>query len=207
MTGAGFQIFPIFQVTPAYRVWRTFIPLTAWLYLAADEKHETYEKEEDTALVRERAAYFFDSFGNAILRLAYSYLHNISDSEEILQETLIQYITRAPKFVNDKHAKVWLLRVAANLSKNRLDYNQYRQTDELSEELTAGENEDLAFVWEAVKALKPQQREVIHLFYHEGYSTRQIAEILSRNESSVRSDLRRGREALKQVLKEEYDFA
>lgn len=118
----------------------------------------------------------------------------------------MKYMTDAPRFINDRHAKVWLLRVAANLSKNRLDYNRYRQTDELSEQLIAEEQEDLSFVWDAVKALKPTQREVIHLFYQEGYTTAQIAELLGRNESTVRSDLRRGREALKLMLKEGYDF-
>lgn len=165
-----------------------------------------FETETDTALVKEKAAYFFDRFGNAILRLAYSYLHNTEDSEDVLQETLIRYIRSAPRFENDKHAKAWLMRVAANLSKNRIGSNKIRQADELNDELVAEEREDLSFVWQAVKELPPKQREVVHLFYQEGYSTAEIAGILGRNESTVRSDLKRGREALRAVLKEAYDF-
>ena len=165
-----------------------------------------FETETDTALVKEKAAYFFDRFGNAILRLAYSYLHNTEDSEDVLQETLIRYIRSAPRFENDKHAKAWLMRVAANLSKNRIGSNRIRQADELNDELAAEEREDLSFVWQAVKELPPKQREVVHLFYQEGYSTAEIAGILNRNESTVRSDLKRGREALRAVLKEAYDF-
>lgn len=164
------------------------------------------ERETDAALVKEKADYFFRAFGNAILRLAYSYLHNTEDSEDVLQETLIKYITAAPVFENDAHAKAWLMRVAANISKNKIGSNKRRETDELNEELASEEREDLRFVWEAVKALPPKQREVIHLFYQEGYSTAEIARILGRNESTVRSDLKRGREALKSVLKEAYDF-
>jgi RNA polymerase sigma-70 factor (ECF subfamily) len=48
---------------------------------------------------------------------------------------------------------------------------------------------------------------VIHLYYQEGYSSREIAEILGQRESTVRSLLRRGRQKLKAVLKEVYDFA
>jgi len=59
---------------------------------------------------------------------------------------------------------------------------------------------------EAVSRLPLRYRQVIHLFYHEGYQTAQIAKVLGRNESTVRSDLRRGREKLKEVLKGEYDF-
>ena len=40
----------------------------------------------------------------------------------------------------------------------------------------------------------------------EGYTPAQIAKILNRRESTVRSDLRRGREQLKKILKEDYDF-
>lgn len=144
--------------------------------------------------------------GNSILRLAYSYLHNLSDAEEILQETLVQFLQAAPALENAAHEKAWLLRVAANLSKNRLNYERLRHTDELNEELAAEEREDLSFVWEAVRALPAQYREVIHLFYYEGYSTAEIAQMLERKESTIRSDLRRGRERLKEILKEAYDF-
>ena len=92
------------------------------------------------------------------------------------------------------------------MSKNKIKYGRMRQTDELNDELVAEERTDLSFVWEAVKSLKPAQREAIHLFYQEGYSSKEIAEILGRNESSVRSDLKRGREELRSILKEAYDF-
>lgn len=138
--------------------------------------------------------------------MAYSYLHNMSDAEEILQESLIKYLTVQPDLHGPEHEKAWLLRVAANLSKNRLDYNRLRDTDELEETLVSQEREDLSFLWEAVKQLPDANREVIHLFYYEGYPTARIAEILDRRESTVRSDLRRGRERLKKILKEEYDF-
>lgn len=165
-----------------------------------------FETETDAALVKEKAASYFERYGNSILRLAYSYLHNTPDSEDVLQETLIRYVQRAPRFENDKHAKAWLLRVAANLSKNRLGYGKAHPTDELSETLADEEREDLSFVWQAVKGLPPRQREAIHLFYQEGCSTAEIAAVLGRNESTVRSDLKRGREALKKILKEAYDF-
>lgn len=158
------------------------------------------------ASVNERAARLLDEYGNHVLRLAYSYLHNMNDAEDILQDTLIQFLKAAPALDSPEHEKAWLLRVAANLSKNRIDYNRLRAADELDEELAAEEREDLSFVWEAVKSLPVQYREVIHLFYHEGYRAAQIARILGRKESTVRSDLRRGREKLKDVLKEAYDF-
>ena len=152
------------------------------------------------------AAEALDTYGNAILRCAYSYLHNMADAEEILQDTLLKLLTAAPDFESEAHKKAWLLRVAANLSKNRIEYNALRDCDELDDSLAAEGREDLSFVWEAVKALPTQYREVIHLHYYEGYSTEEIAKILGRNPSTVRSDLRRGRQKLKSLLKEAYDF-
>ena len=152
------------------------------------------------------AAEALNTYGNAILRCAYSYLHNMADAEEILQDTLLKLLTAAPGFESEEHKKAWLLKVAANLSKNRIEYNALRDCDELDESLAAEGREDLSFVWEAVKQLPTQYREVIHLHYYEGYPTEEMARILSRNPSTIRSDLRRGREKLKSVLKEAYDF-
>lgn len=157
-------------------------------------------------VVNQQAARMLDEYGNRILRLAYSYLHNMSDAEEVLQDTLIQFLKTVPTFESKEHERAWLFRVAANLSKNRLEYNAIRKTDELEETLIAEHREDLSFVWEAVKELAPQYRESIHLFYYEGYTTAQIAAILKKKEATVRSNLHRGREKLKKILKEVYDF-
>lgn len=78
----------------------------------------------------------------------------------------------------------------------------YRQADQLEETLVSQEREDLSYVWDAVKALPVPYREAIHLFYYEGYSTAQIAQILDQKESTVRSRLKRGREKLKPLLEE-----
>lgn len=172
----------------------------------ADRRTERRETAADRAAIDRQAERLLDTYGNSILRYAYSYLHNRSDAEEVLQDTLLQFLKTAPVLESAQHEKAWLLRVAANLSKNRIDYNAHRRTDELNDELVAEQREDLSFVWDAVKALPVKYREVIHLFYHEGYSTAQIAAILKLNEATVRSHLHRGREKLKELLKEGYDF-
>lgn len=160
----------------------------------------------DRAEINRQAGHILDEHGSSILRLAYSYLHNMSDAEEVLQDTLLRFLKTAPTFENSTHEKAWLLRVAGNLSKNRIDYNKVRATDELSDTLKAEKREDLSFVWDAVRSLPVPFREVIHLFYYEGYSTAEISRMLDRKESTVRSDLRRGRLKLKEILKEACDF-
>lgn len=160
----------------------------------------------DRAVLGQQAEGMLTEHGDAVLRMAYAYLHNMADAEEILQDTLVQFLKAAPLLKSREHEKAWFLHVAANLCRNRIKYNAVRQADELTDTLAAEERPDLAFVWEAVRSLPEKYREVVHLFYHEGYPTAQIAKILDRKESTVRSDLARGREKLKAVLKEAYDF-
>ena len=175
------------------------------LFVAIFRK-KSESRSDESVQAEQTAERLLKEYGNPVLRLAYSYLHNMQDAEDILQETLIRYLQSAPVFENSEHEKAWLLRVAVNLSKNRIDYDRLRETDELDEKLQQEEREDLAFVWEAVRELPEHYREVIHLYYYEGYSTKEIAKILQSRESTVRSNLKRGREKLKAVLKEAYDF-
>lgn len=171
------------------------------------ENHKKYSNESSLFNAKEQQAErLLNEYGDNILRLAYTYLHNISDAEDILQDTLIQYIRTAPAFENSFHEKAWLIRVAGNLSKNKIKYNNIRLTDELKDNLEAQCQKDLSFVWEAVKQLPIKYREAVHLYYYEGYSTAETAKILGRKESTIRSDLKRGREKLKEILKERYDF-
>ncbi len=183
---------------------------TGWFSALKEALRRVFFSTEETApllqpsraKVNDQAVALLDQHGESILRLAYSYLHNQSDAEDILQDTLIQYLRTAPVLESPAHEKAWLLRVAGNLSKNLLRAQGYRQADELEESLVAQEREDLSYVWEAVKALPVPYREAVHLFYYEGYSTAQIAQILDQKESTVRSRLKRGREKLKPLLEE-----
>ena len=169
------------------------------------------ERKSDEEIEKE-AEEILDLHGNSILRLAVSYLHNKEDAEDILQETMIKFVTVRPNFETEAHRKAWLMRVASNLAKNRIDYNKVRDTMELNEEIAGEVQEDLdngdeyKAIWDAVMSLPVHQREAIHLFYQEGYSTSEIAILTGRREATVRSDLKRARDKLRELLKEADDF-
>lgn len=170
------------------------------------KKNSSVNHRIDRVQINNQVERVLKEYGNSILRLAYSYLHHINDAEDVLQDTIIQYIKSNPSFESPRHEKAWLMRVAINISKNKIIYNKKRETIEIDENLFIEEEQDLKFVWDAVKSLPLKYSEVIHLFYHEGYTTAQIADMLCKNESTVRSLLRRGRGKLKEILKEVYDF-
>jgi RNA polymerase sigma-70 factor (ECF subfamily) len=145
-------------------------------------------------------------YGSTILRLSYSYLHNLSDAEDVLQDTLLSLIKNTPVFSSSEHEKAWLMRVAINLCKNKLKSSWYK-TVEIPDDLQAeGFAEEASEVLEAVQKLPIKYREVIHLFYYEGYSTFEIASFLHKKDSTVRSLLHRSREMLRKALKGAYDF-
>ena len=147
----------------------------------------------------------FRAHGDAVLRAAYAYLHNRSDAEDVVQDTFLQFYRTAPALQSPEHERAWLLRVAINRSKNTLKSSWFRRTQALEDD-TPCPDDDLSFLWDAVRALPPKYREPIHLFYQEGYSTAEIASLLGQKESTVRSLLHRGRGLLKSLLKEAYDF-
>ncbi|HBQ63963.1 MAG TPA: RNA polymerase subunit sigma-70 [Clostridiales bacterium] len=161
----------------------------------------------DTSLSpNEKAVHALKSYGNAILRVSFVYLHNMADAEDILQDTLIRLMRSNPDFTDQDHEKAWLLRVAINLCKNRRK-SAWSKRAEIPENYPG---ESLAaeecILLETVIKLPAPYRDVIHLFYYEGYSTAGIAGILQKNESTVRSLLHRARKMLKKELKEGYDF-
>lgn len=187
-------------------LWEQLLSALRAVLCPVREHADEGQMEAGRAVINRQAERLLTDYGDAVLRLAYSYLHNMADAEEVLQDTLVQFLRAAPALESRGHEKAWLLHVAANLCRNRLKYNAVRQTDELQDTLAAEERDDLRFVWDAVRALPEKYREVIHLYYYEGYQTAEIAKILDRKEATVRSDLARGREKLKAVLKEAYDF-
>ena len=176
------------------------------------DKEATENNRKSDEEIEKEAEEILSTIGNSILRLALSYLHNIEDAEDILQETMIKFVTVRPVFESESHRKAWLMRVASNLAKNRIDYNRVRDTMELNEEIVGEVQEDLdkgdeyKAIWDAVRSLPVHQREAIHLFYQEGYSTAEIAQITGRREATVRSDLKRARDKLREMLKEASDF-
>lgn len=154
-----------------------------------------------------RVALALGLYGDTILRLCFSYLHNRGDAEDVLQDTLIKLMERAPDFESPEHQKAWLMRVAINLCKNKLKYNSRRNFEPLTASIPDEAREELSFLWEAVGELPTKYREVIHLFYQEDMPVAQIARLLQKRESTVRSLLLRGRKLLKETLAEVYDFA
>lgn len=138
-----------------------------------------------------------------VYRLAYSYVRNHADAEDVFQEVFLRLVRKNPAFESEEHCKAWLLRVTANCAKNHLHSAWKRHTQPLEEQIPADVPAEEIYLDEALRQLKPVYRAVIHLHYFEGYKTEEIAEILGSRPSTIRSQLKRAREQLAVLLKEE----
>ena len=144
-------------------------------------------------------------YGRKVQGLAFVYLKNRSDAEDVAQDVFLTYFRKAPIFFSAQKEKAWLMKVTANKCKSLLRA-KYREELPLTEDISYLPPEENA-VMQAVLELDKRYRLPIHLYYYEGYSMDEIAAILRVRPGTVGSWLTRGREKLKQILKEDYDEA
>lgn len=142
-------------------------------------------------------------YSDMVYRMAYSMLKHRQDAEDIHQEVFLKYLKKNPTFESAEHEKAWFLRVTVNLCKNNWKTAWRQNVVGLTEEdLPAAAEEEQDELIEVVKRLPKKYRAVIHLFYYEELSVGEISGILGVKQSTVRTQLTRARERLKELLKE-----
>ena len=140
-------------------------------------------------------------YSSMVLQIAYQYSFNKSEAEDITQEVFIKLYNNIKKIKNEEHIKAWLIRVTINLS---IDYNRNywnKNTTSLDENYKYFD-EETKDVFNELKKLTPEYRNIIYLYYYQGYKISEISEILSMNQNTVSSYLNRARKELKHILEQ-----
>lgn len=165
-----------------------------------------------------------EKYGNTVYRVAYQYCGNQSDAEDIVQNVFLKLLQMKKSFADEEYLRRWLIRVAVNEAKN-LNMSFWKRQmlplewtgnvefvgqpeDAMAEaygaegayELPGREHSEL---YEAVMALAPKYRIVVHLYYYEDYSVKEIAKLLGIRETTIQTRLMRARAKLKEVLENE----
>lgn len=154
-------------------------------------------------LPREKLVHsILEKYSDVVYRLAFSRTKNTFDAEDILQEVFIKYINSNIEFCNENHIKAWLLKVTINCSKNLLGSAWFRRTTSFEDNISIMIEEN-SEVYKYVLDLPKKYRTVIHLYYYEDMAIAEISKILSLKESTIRSQLYRAREMLKNNLEGE----
>ncbi len=139
-----------------------------------------------------------------VYKIALSQTKDIHYAEDVTSEVFLRYLKTNKNFDSEEHVKAWLIRVAINCSKNVFLNSWFKKTVPLEEDLTfdSPEKSDVYF---AVASLPKKYKAVIHLFYYEGLSIEEISSALKIKPSTIKSQLHRGRELLKNNLKGIYE--
>lgn len=149
---------------------------------------------------RNYAADAFEKYSDMVYRLAFARVKNRTDADDILQEVFLRYLRRGEKADSEEHERALLIRITINCTKSLHTGAWRRHTTELDDRLPAAQAPS-GETLDAVLRLPLKYRTVIHLHYYGGYTVEEIAILLKSRPSTVKSQLFRAREKLKQDLK------
>lgn len=146
-------------------------------------------------------------YADTVRRICFMYLKNDADVEDVFQEVFLKYLLHPSSFESDAHEKAWLIRVAINVCKDVLKSffrRRVRSFEEINTEPFYMQEEEKELL-EVVLQLPPKYRNVIYLFYYEGYTAVEIAGILKRSENTIYTWLDRARKELRKQLEGEWN--
>lgn len=151
-----------------------------------------------------KMAEIYDKYKNTVYRTAFAYCRNTADAEDITQEVFIKHFQRNRDFPDEQAEKAWLIRVTANRCKDLFKSFRYRNcTVPLDEVNLIYETPEESDVYHAVMELPAKYRLVIHLYYYEEYSVKEIGGIIGKSETAVQTQLYRARNLLRKALGKE----
>lgn len=140
-----------------------------------------------------------EEFSDMIFRIAYQNLCNYTDAEDVVQEVFLSLLKSSKSFESKEHLKAWLIKVTVNKCIDIRKSFFRKNTVPLDDQIISYTDKESS-VMEEIFKLPKDYRNIIYLYYYEGYTVKEIAEILGKNQNTVNSKLQRGRKKLKNLL-------
>ncbi|MFB0565755.1 MAG: RNA polymerase sigma factor [Candidatus Aminicenantaceae bacterium] len=167
---------------------------------------------------KEAMRVLFDDNKKKIFHMAYHYVQNVEDAEDILQETFIKTFTSLDKYSYHSGASfsTWLYRIGTNCSIDHLRKNKKGKDtygmDNLSSIPSKNENSDPEYKSRLKEArerievflskLSARQRMIFILKHYQQLTTKEIAEYFNCTEGSIKKQLFRAVEEIKKHFKD-----
>ena len=138
------------------------------------------------------------TYSSTVYKIALARTGNKHDADDIFQEVFLRLTKHASKITSEEHAKWWLIRVTINCCKTYFRFWKTKPLDvsDFNVVWMPEEND----IYQSVLRLPPKYRDVIHLFYYEQLSVKEISDVLKIKEPTIKSQLSRGRNILKDTL-------
>ena len=144
---------------------------------------------------------------DTVYRVCLSLTGNPNDAQDAAQAVFLKLLEQRRVFESAEHERAWLIRVARNHCLDLRRYWKRRQTVGLEqlEYYTIAEHWDheQRETFLQLLELPPKHRLILYLHYYEGYSIKEIGQILRCGENTVKSRLHAARKRLKLELEEE----
>ncbi len=147
----------------------------------------------------------FNLYRNDIYRLAYSYVLNKCDAEDITQKVFYKLYLNIKKIFlmnSNMDIKKWLFRITINESKNFLKtswFKTIKDSERDNYKMVDKSNKEFTYI---LKNIPLSYRIVLYLYYIEGYDIKEISEIIKKSTSAIKMRLLRGREMLKKEMED-----
>ncbi|WP_285399043.1 sigma-70 family RNA polymerase sigma factor [Lysinibacillus sp. fls2-241-R2A-57] len=154
-------------------------------------------------------------YGNELVRLAFSYVKDTEIAKDVVQNTFIKCYKNLDSFRFDAQIKTWLYRITINECKDYLKSWNYKMVQVKSfinetaksilpsTEKTVIDKYNKAEIKDTIFSLPKVYREVVYLYYYDSLKTEEIAEVLDIPVNTVKTRLRRAKQRLEPMIKEE----
>ena len=157
-------------------------------------------------LFEENVANVIEKYKGTVYGIALTHTKTKYDADDVFQEVFLAYWKKRPRVRDEEHLKAWLIKTTVNQCKKNHNASIWKRAVSVSE---VGDEADGAFSFElpmenavfcAMQKMNPKLRSVIHLYYFEEMSVREIARLLKMREGTVRMQLTRGRDRLRELI-------
>jgi len=157
----------------------------------------------------------YDLYAEAMFCVACRYLKNQDDAKEAMQEGFLKAFLKINRYKEMTTFGSWLKRIVINTCIDVLKKQQFVAESLKTENIDVVDDDNWQFentitknqILEAIDRLSDKYRLVITLYLIEGYDHEEISEILSINIKTSRTQLRRGKLKLRELLKPKYNEA
>lgn len=137
---------------------------------------------------------------NMVYRLSFILLKNTYDADDAVQSVFMKLFKHNRAFHDREHEKAWIIVTTQNTCKDVLKSwwrSRRIDMDALPEKTYWNDNEQHTEVLEQLLRLPEKYRTVLYLYYYEDYSVKEISQLLNRKESTIQTQLAKGRARLK----------
>lgn len=149
----------------------------------------------------------YKKYFDKLYRISFLYMKNEADALDVVQDVFVKLLNGKAAYQGEEKLKAWLFVTASNSCKSRLKkwWNKKRSayTEECEKRWNTQPAEERSEVLETVLELEDKYRIPVYLYYYEGYSTKEIGELLSVRPSTIQTRLAKARKLLRLTLEEE----